>query len=170
MSSALIALAVQVGAPIVQRILSERIGSGNSQLAVDVIGAIAKRTGVPVGDLEAVAQNDPGPVMRAIKEVEVMAPEMMQVILAETATREALLMQEAKSGGWKAAWRPLWMFLLGFLWLWNLVILHAINAIAKTALPQTDLSILMQVTGIFAGLYMGGHTIKEAVKSWRGSK
>lgn len=55
------------------------------------------------------------------------------------------------------------MYLLGFLWLWNLVILHVANAAWKIALPPLDTANLLALTGLFLSLYMGGHTVLRAL-------
>lgn len=170
MSAALIALATEIGAPIVRRILADRIGPGNALLAEQVVGAVAERVGVPVDALEDFARRQPSNVKNAISEVEGITPELVQIVVAETQAREAILLAEIAKGGWQAAWRPGWMILLAFLWLWNIVVLHVINAVAKIALPQMDLMILLQLTVVIAGLYMGGHTVKETVKNWKGAR
>lgn len=168
MYGTLISLAINVGAPLVERLLSERIGKENTRLATQVVEAIARRVGVLPEALEEHARAHPDETMEAIRTVEDMAPDFVALALEETRVRERLLLAETVKGGWKAAWRPAWMFMLGFLWVWNVVVLHVLNAVFKIALPPVDAAVLLQLTAIFAGLYMGGHTVKEAVKSWRG--
>lgn len=168
MYATLISLAIEIGAPFVRKALSDKFGPENARFAEDVVVAISERVGVTPADLEAHAQAHPDEVREAIHEVERMTPEMMEVMLAENRTREALLMAEAAKGGWTSAWRPLAMYMLGFLWLWNIVALHVFNAIFKIALPPTDLNVLLTLTGIYMTLYMGGHTAKEVAKVWKG--
>ena len=64
------------------------------------------------------------------------------------------------------AWRPLGMYLIGFLWLWNVVLLHVANAIWKIALPPVEFAVLLQISAIYMGLYMGGHTVKATVQNF----
>ncbi|GIT85425.1 hypothetical protein [Roseobacter sp. OBYS 0001] len=170
MSMALVSLAAQIGAPMVRKLLSDRIGSGNAKLAEEVAGAIAERVGVAPDQLEGFAAKEPEVVMSAIKEVEAMTPNMMQVALAETQTREALLLAETARGGWQAAWRPAGMYLIGFFWLWNMVILHIANAVFKIALPPTDFAILLQISAAYMALYMGGHTAKDVFRNRKGAR
>lgn len=169
MSAALIALAIEVGAPLVRRILSDRLGLQNARLAEQVVGAVAERLGVEPGFVDQYAQDHPEEARAAISEVERMTPEIMQVALAETRAREALLLAETAKGGWHSAWRPAAMYMLGFLWLWNVIFLHVLNAIFKIALPPMDHMTLLQLTGIYMTLYMGGHTAKEVAKAWKGA-
>lgn len=166
MSAALLALATQVGAPLVRRVLSDRIGGGNARLVEGVVTAIAERVGVSPDDLPGFAEQNPDMVRSAIEEVEATAPDLVQVYMAEAATREALLMAEASQGGWRSAWRPGWMILLGFFWFWQVIGLHVLNAIFKIALPMVPWEYLMGVTALFLGLYMGGHTVKDVAKSF----
>ncbi|WP_436399316.1 hypothetical protein [Roseobacter sp. S98] len=168
MSSALIGLAAEIGAPLVRRILSDRIGPGNTRLAEQVAGAVAERVGVDPGMLEEFAADNPELVQGAIVSVEGIAPEMVQLAIAEAETREALLLAETAKGGWQAAWRPAGMYVIGFLWLWNAVLLHVLNAIFKIALPPMEWAVLIQGSVAYMGLYMGGHTVKDGLKTWRG--
>ncbi|MEM7667733.1 MAG: hypothetical protein AAF317_01105 [Pseudomonadota bacterium] len=170
MSAALLALAADIGTPIVRKILSDRIGAGNARLAESVAEAVAERAGIRRADIDEWVRDQPDVMREAMLEVEAKTPEMIALYVAETEAREAILLAETAKGGWQAAWRPGWMLLLAFLWAWNIVVLHVINAIAKIALPQMDLWILLQLTALIAGLYMGGHTVKETVKNWKGAR
>lgn len=165
--SALIALAAEIGAPLVRSILANRVGAGNARLAEQVIGAIAERSGVAPDLLESFAQENPQVVSEAVAEVERMAPEVMALYLAETEAREAILLAEVAKGGWQAAWRPGWMYLLGLLWLWQVMILHALNAVFKIALPMMPWEYLMGLSALVWGIYSGGHTVKEVAKTWK---
>ena len=168
MSAALISLAIEVGAPLVRRILSDKLGLENTRLAEQVVGAVAERLGVAPDQVDGYANAHPDAVRSAIKEVERMTPEIMQVALAETRAREAILLAETAKGGWQSAWRPAAMYMLGFLWIWNVIVLHVLNAIFKIALPPTDHMTLLHLTGLYMTLYMGGHTAKEVAKAWKG--
>ena len=82
-----------------------------------------------------------------------------------------LMRSEMAAGGplWTWAWRPAGMWGLGALWFWNLILLHVANAFWKIALPQADLGLLFQLTAVYMGLYMGGHTVKDVVQKWKGA-
>lgn len=65
------------------------------------------------------------------------------------------------------AWRPGWMWLLAFVWLYALILRPLANAAFSAAIEAVDLTILMTLTGVFTGLYMGGHTAKSIVSGLR---
>ncbi len=167
MSAALIATAMNVGAPLVRQILSGKIGNGPTGLVMDVVDQIAKRAGVPVSKLEAVAETDPDLIHEAIEQVEAMAPEMIALYASGVEKQFALLTLETQGPRWFSAWRPLWMYFLMFLWFWNIVAVHMINAIMKWAVPQIDMTMLLSLTGLFMALYMGGHTLKDFARTLR---
>ena len=165
--SALLPLAMQLGLPIVVRVLSGRIGSVNGQLVGTVLDAIATRVGTTVDKLDEVAETMPAEVGAAMREVEGIAPEMVEVYDRGLQGQFALLMAEREDPVWMRAWRPLGMYVIGFLWLWAIVLLHGLNAIFKIALPPVDLGILFQLSALYLGLYMGGHTVKDFVaRKW----
>ena len=161
---ALIALAADFGAPLVRDALAKRLGGGNTQLAIDVAGAVARRAGVPVEDLERLAKDDPHLVGKAITETEqVEMPGLLSVYLREADARAELLTSEEREAPWKSAWRPGMMYLIGFLWLWSLLLQPAIDAWGPSVAP-VPLATLMQLTVLYLGLYMGGHTVKAVAQ------
>lgn len=166
--SAIAALALNAGLPIIEKVLTGKLGDTGGQLAAEVLGAIAKRVGVSPDQLDGVADQQPGQVIDAMRKVEAMSPEIVGLYAAGLQGQFALLQAETAEGGWKAAWRPAGMYLLGFLWLWNVVLLHVGNAIWKTALPPMPFPELFQVSGLYMGLYMGGHTLKDVASKWVG--
>jgi hypothetical protein len=169
MLPALIAIAAQVGAPMIEKILAGKIGNANASLATDVIAKIATQAGTTVEGLGSLLDTSPNDVGSAMKQVEAMSPELIALYAAGLEGQFALLQAEQSEPLWIRAWRPLGMYGLGFLWMWNLVILHAANAFWKIALPQTDLSMLFQLSALYMGLYMGGHTVKDFVSAKWGS-
>ena len=158
MTAPLAALAVQIGAPIVRAALERRLG-GDGRLADAVTGAIARRLGAEPETLDTLAETDPGRVIDAMREVERDAPDMIALHAAEIEAAAALAQAMQADPAWMRAWRPGWMYLLGFLWLWNLVLLHVCNALWKIALPPLPTTDLLALTGMFLALYMGGHTV-----------
>ena len=166
--SALLALAAQAGVPLLKGILARRFGDARGRLAGEVIDAIAARAGVPdAAALDALIETTPGNVIEAMREVEREVPEKFSVLLRDTEGRIALLEAEQQEGGWRSAWRPAGMYVIGFLWAWNAVLLHIANALWKIALPPMPFSELVQVTGLYMGLYMGGHTVKDLAEKWK---
>lgn len=164
----LIALAVQVGAPLVRSVLERRIGAGNARLVADVVEAVAGRAGVAPADLDRLVHDEPPRVIAALRETEAAMPDLLALHDATMARQMDLLKAEMRGPWWGWAWRPLTMWLLAFLWLWNVVILHVANAIWRIALPVTDLGLLFSLTAVYMALYMGGHTVKDWVRVTRG--
>jgi hypothetical protein len=167
MSAALIGAAMNVGAPLVRQILSGKIGDGQASLLMDVVDQIAKRSGLPVSQLEQAAETDPDAILEAINQVEAMAPEMIALYASGVEKQFALLTMETDGPRWFSAWRPLWMYFLMFLWFWNIVAVHMINAVMKWAVPQIEMTTLLSLTGLFMALYMGGHTLKDFARTFR---
>lgn len=157
----LIAIAAEVGAPIVKKILEKKLGSADADLAGNVIDAIARQAGVSVTDLEGYASAHPDVVGEAVKAVEEMSPELIGLYSQGLKGQFELLQAEQSDPEWMRAWRPGWMYLLGVFWTWNIILLHVLNAIFKIALPPVPFGDLVTLTGIFMGLYMGGHTVKD---------
>lgn len=157
--SVFVTMATQVGLPMVKAILERRLGPANGRLASDVLEAVAARAGVTPDKLEDVATATPGVVLDAMREVERMTPEMLAAYDADLRLSLATIEAEKGDPAWARAWRPGWMYLLGFLWFWNLVGLHVANAIWKIALPSLPTTDLLALTGMFLALYMGGHTV-----------
>lgn len=157
--SAIAGLALQAGLPMVEAILTQRLGDAGGRLAGDLMRTVAVRLGVEASGVEAVAEETPGRVIDALREVERAAPELLAAYDRDLQLQLAMLQAEQGEPTWHKAWRPGWMYLLGFLWLWNLVLLHICNAIWKIALPPLPTTDLLALTGMFLALYMGGHTV-----------
>lgn len=168
MSSTLTALALQIGVPLISRVLTDRIGSGNAQLATDVVGAVARRLGVGVDEVEHIAAEDQPRVIDALRDTEANMPELIALHAQTVEHQFALLQAEQKGPWWGWAWRPFMMWMLAFLWLWSVIILHVCNAVWRIALPQPDLAVLFSLTSVYMALYMGGHTVKDWVRVSRG--
>lgn len=168
--SALASLAGQAGIKIVTAILSKKLGDGAGQLAGDVLGEIAKQVGVAPDQLDQAAEDRPQVVIDALRNVEARTPELVALYAAGLELQKAQLAAEAAEPFWMRAWRPGGMYMIGLLWLWNVIVLHVCNAIWKIALPQMPFEQLVQLSGLYMGLYMGGHTIKDAVTKWSEAK
>lgn len=167
----LAAIALNAGFPIIEKVLSRKLGDKGGRLAGDIIQAIATQAKLPVDDLEATADSAPGRIIDAMRTVETTtAADKVDLYLKETEAQLAMFQAEQEGPAWVSAWRPLGMYLLGFLWLWNSVLLHVANAIWKIALPAMPFSDLIQLSGLYMGLYMGGHTVKDVVAKWVGQK
>jgi hypothetical protein len=168
--SALASLAGSAGIKIIERIIGQRLGDGAGQLAGQVLGEIAAQVGVPVDQLEQAAIDQPPVVIDAMRSVEARTPELIALYAAEVELQQQALAAEAGEPLWARAWRPGGMYLIGLLWIWNVIVLHVLNASLKIALPPMPFEQLMQLSGLYFGLYMGGHTIKDMVGKWAGAR
>ena len=166
----LIALAIQAGLPSIASILQRKLGDAGGALATDVLTTIASRAGAKVEDLEKMADENPGKVLDAMRKVEPMTPELIALYTKGLEQQFTLLQAEIAEGGWKAAWRPAGMWFVLVLWFYQIIGLHVANAIWKIALPASPWEQLVTFTGMYMGLYMGGHTIKDVVTKLAGAK
>lgn len=106
--------------------------------------------GLPADKLEA-----------AIRAAETETPELIAAWSRQQELANELMRDEIEKGPfWNWAWRPLTMWLIGFLWLWSLVLVPALNAALAASVPL-HLSELVWLTTAYMALYMGGHTAKE---------
>lgn len=171
-----------LGGPVLARALGRRFGEEIGEFAEDALEALGKAfdvapTEAAVTDvLEREAKAQPE-VAKA--KVRVAEADMAAVFLAEAEKVRAendqqrmtneLLLEETKEAWWAWAWRPAGMWFLLLLWFWNIIALHVLNAIFKIALPPADAMVLLQLSAVYMGLYMGGHTVKDFVaKKWGG--
>lgn len=166
MSLSLAQIALNAGLPVLEKLLSRKIGDQGGQLAGEVLRAIADRLHVAPEQVEAEIDSRPGAVIEAMREVERMTPEMTALYAAGLQGQFALLQAESAEPLWARAWRPGGMYLILFLWAWNIVLLHVANAIWRIALPPAPYDALGWLTGVYLSLYMGGHTLKDVVQKW----
>lgn len=162
----------KVGAPFLKKILDGSLPAPWNSAGGMLVDVLADRLGASEPTAGAIVeryQENPTMTGQIIQEVEA-DPNVILAGVAQQKETNTLLLAEMKEPLWTWAWRPLGMYGLGFLWLWSIVLLHALNAIFKIALPQPDLSLLLQVTALYMTLYMGGHTLKDFVaKKWGGA-
>ena len=166
MMAPLIALAVQAGLPVIEKMLSKKIGDEGGKLATSVIQAIAERAGITPDAIGAMVNETPGRIIEAMREVNQAAPDMIAAYDRDIQLQLAALAAEQDDPIWMRAWRPAGMYLIGFLWAWNTALLHMANAIWRIALPPMPFDQLLQLSGLYMGLYMGGHTVKDVVAKW----
>lgn len=166
MSLSLAQIALNAGLPIIEQILSKKLGDAGGQLASQTLRAIAERLKVEPEAIEAEADRSPGAVIDAMREVERMSPEMIALYATGLQGQFALLQAESTEPFWSRGWRPTGMWLILFLWAWNIVILHVANAVWKIALPPAPFDALGWLTGVYCSFYMGGHTLKDVVQKW----
>jgi hypothetical protein len=165
----LAAIALNAGLPIIEKVLSGKLGDARGQLASQVIRKIAEGAGVTPDSLETLADVEPGRVIDAMRAAEKATPELMALYAADAQLQLAALAADRESA-FAYSWRPGGMYLLGFLILWNAVILHVANAVWRIALPPMPWDVLFGIASLYAGLYMGGHTVKDVVAKWTRAK
>lgn len=157
-----------VGAPLLKKIIDGTLPAPWNSLGGAAIDVLAERLGTaptPEAIVEQY-QADPataGPIIQALEE----SPDVILAGVQQQHETNELMLAEMKEPLWTWAWRPAGMWGLGLLWFWNIIILHVLNAIFKIALPPADAGILIQLSALYMGLYMGGHTVKDFVaKKW----
>jgi hypothetical protein len=166
LASILIDVAARVGAPIVKSLLEKHVGGAAGEIGGMVIDAIAGKAGVTPDKLQ---NQDPKILETAVRDVEAAAPDL--IVAWNVQQRQAIELMRAEMGNgrswWMWAWRPAWMWFLGFLFLFRLVLVPVTDAILGSSIAAgVDLSTMMTLTAWFMGLYMGGHTVKDALAKW----
>lgn len=179
LTSILVGMAVDVGAPLVRDILSQKFGPQSGQMAEAVIKSVATSAGVPVEALPDLAAKSPAVVKEAVLQAEAMAPELIALYAAGLEGQFKMLSQETIEGPLQSGWRWGWMYLLGVFWTFYILIFPIVNALpqalgSEIRVEVLEASILLTLTSWFIALYMGGHTLKElgknaidAVRTWR---
>lgn len=166
LASILIDVAAKVGAPIVKSLLEKHVGGTAGEIGGMVIDAIAGKAGVPAAELQ---NQNAKTIENAVRDVEAAAPDL--IIAWNVQQRQAIELMRAEMDNsrswWMWAWRPAWMWFLGFLFLFRLVLVPVTDAILGSSIAATvDLSTMMTLTAWFMGLYMGGHTVKDLAAKW----
>ena len=171
-----------LGGKALSGIIAKRFGTEMGDLAKEAMVVLGQAFGVDPEPaaiekrITEVQASDPKAAQGAVAYAEsLVAPKLLdyaEVLKQENISQQqAIELQKAEMAEpwWAWAWRPGGMWLVGFLWLWSVVILHVLNAIFRIALPQPDLTILVTLSGLYMGLYMGGHTLKDFFqKKWGG--
>ena len=167
----LASIAITVGAPILGQIL-RGLGGPAGAIAGDVaeiaLKKIGERLGVEPTEDAIAAEYDKSPdetgaVLREVSDA--MAPVYLQGLEGQF----ALLQGESKEGIVQSAWRWGWMYLLAAFWVWRIVILPLLNRGNAAPVEAVDIGLLLTLTSIFCGLYMGGHTLKDLGKNIAGA-
>lgn len=166
LASILLTAAGDLAVPVIRTILGDKLGGAGGELAGKVINIIADKAGVAPDRLPEVPT---GELQQAVVAAEPAAADiLMQHVKSQRLMNETLKAELDKGGPtWTWAWRPGWMWLLAFVWLYALILRPLANAAFGAAIEAVDLTILMTLTGVFTGLYMGGHTAKSIVSGLR---
>lgn len=169
LASILLGAAGELAVPAIKEILGDKLGGAGGEIAGKVIDAIAEKAGVSVEDLPNLESGD---LKNAIEEAEPVAADILvQHVESQRLMNETLRAEMDKGGPtWTWAWRPGWMWLLAFVWLYALILRPLTNAAFGASIEAIDLGILMTLTGVFTGLYMGGHSVQRGIEKWRGER
>lgn len=169
LASILLTAAGDLAVPIIKKILGDKLGGAGGEIAGKVIDIIADKAGVTPDKLPGVPDDD---LRDAIIAAEPEAADiLMQHVESQRLMNETLQAELDKGGPtWTWAWRPGWMWLLAIIWLYALILRPLTNAAFGASIEAIDLGILMTLTGVFTGLYMGGHTALRGIKEWRAGK
>lgn len=165
LASILLNAAGSLAVPVIKKILGDKLGGMGGDLAGRVIDIIAEKAGVPVDKL-ADAANLPEAILAA----EPDAVELLtQHVESQRLMNETLKAELDKDGPtWTWAWRPfgMWLFLAIIAHLTFLVPLLNI-VLTSPLILVLDVPTIVTLFLTYTGLYMGGHTAKAAVESWR---
>ena len=166
LASILIDVAARVGAPIVKSLLEKHVGGAAGEIGGMVIDAIAGKAGVAPGALPSLPAKD---LEAAVAAVEAETPGLVAAWVDQQREANRLMLAELdrSESWWTWAWRPAWMWFLGFLFLFRLVLVPIADAIlGSDVAAAVDLPTMMTLTAWFMGLYMGGHTLKDLAVKW----
>lgn len=166
LASILIEAATRVGAPIVKQLLEQHVGGAAGEIGGMIIDAIAGKAGVAPDVLPSLPGKD---LEAAVAAVEADTPGLVAAWVDQQRETNRLMLAELdrSESWWTWAWRPAWMWFLGFLFLFRLVLVPIADAILGSDIAAAvDLSTMMTLTAWFTGLYMGGHTLKDALTKW----
>ncbi|KQZ92789.1 hypothetical protein ASD64_19270 [Mesorhizobium sp. Root157] len=166
LASILLTAAGELAVPVIRKLLNESIGNAGGDITGKVIDIIAAKAGVTPDRLPDVPAPD---LQDAIVAAE---PEAADILIKHVESQRLIneaVKAELDKGGptWTWGWRPGWMWLLAFVWLYALILRPLANAAFGAAIEAVDLTILMTLTGVFTGLYMGGHTAKSIISGLR---
>jgi hypothetical protein len=145
--------------PLIKKILAGEVGDG--QLIKTVIETIAGKADVPVDALPDLGLDQ---LAKAARDAEPLAADALAQMVESQRLMNETIAAERTEHWFSWAWRPGWMWLLGVLWTYALVLRPIVNAAFTASIEAVDLSMLAMLTTVYVGLYMGGHTIKEAMK------
>jgi hypothetical protein len=168
LASILIKAATKVGAPIVKQLLEKQLGGAAGEIGGVIIYAIAGKAGVPADDLPSVPAKE---LEAAVAATEAETPRLVATWVEQQREANRLMLAELdkSESWWTWAWRPAWMWFLGFLFLFRLVLVPIADAaLGSDIAASVDISTMMTLTAWFMGLYMGGHTLKDLAVKWAG--
>jgi len=164
----LLPILADVGAPILKRLIQQKmsgLAAAGADMAVDTIAKSLKVESTPEAIVDA--YNDaPEQVGQLIRDVESINSDVWaQYLIAATEARAELFAREDSKTFFHDGWRPAMCWLLIWLFLSNATILPIINAVFKTSIPLTDWQHIIAFASVWLVIYGGGHTAKSVFGS-----
>lgn len=165
LAAILLDAASSLAVPVIKRILAEKLGGQVGDIAGKVIDAIAEKAGVAPEALPGLPAEQ---MQEALVAAEPVAADILVQHVESQRLANELMQAELDKGGplWTWGWRPMWMWLLAALWTYALMGRPLANAAFGWSIEALDTGVLMTVTTVYVGLYMGGHTIKDIAAKW----
>lgn len=181
---ALESILLDLGAPILAKVIGQRFGQDAGDIAAVGVKALADALGVEptraaVEAAVTAGQPSTGPKVAAAE------AEMPDLLLAQAELQRAANVQQQQSNAlllaamdkgppWTWSWLYAWQWFLMFLWAWTLVLVYLANAALRltgdgAGLPAPDIASLLTLTGLYLSLHMGGHTILELMRGKQGN-
>jgi len=159
----LVPILLQVGAPILKRVLEKEVGGTAGEVGSVVVNAIATKLGVePTADaIKKEFDSDPDGTGAVIRDVEA-SRDWIMYMAAANAGRDRLLEREDKRESFFSwGWRPAMSWLVIFLFGWAMVLVPTVNAAFGADLVPPSTEDILQFAGIWLVIYGGGHTAKS---------
>lgn len=156
--------AVRTGSNIVKEIIEKQLGPTIGGAAGSLIDMVATNLGVEPEEIPSVPQTDIDHAVIAADE----SPEILRLYVEQQRMTNSLLLAEMqeKEGAWTWAWRPAWMWFLMLLWAWNGIINPLVQGAFGASIPPIPYEYLAGVTAVYTTLYLGGHTVKSAMRDY----
>ena len=175
---------LQIGAPILAKVIGQRFGKDAADIAQVGIEALAESFGVePTREaVEAAIKPNQTTSVAKVQAAEAKMPELLLAqaeVMRRGNEQQALtnqLQRDAMSKGplWTWAWLYVWQYVLMFLWVWALILVHLVNAGVRilgsadaavaSVMPAPAVPDMLALTTLYLGLHMGGHTVLELMR------
>lgn len=156
------------GTKFLGRIVGE--ASPAARIVVEKIGAVLGGAATP----EAIADRfkaDPDAVIAAAREVEAGDPAMWEYLAFTEQGKFAVLQREdERKSPFSWAWRPAMSWLLIVMWAWSGMLLPIVNTAFGSAIGGMSIGDLVTFSGIWLGIYSGGHMAQNLAGRWAETK
>jgi len=154
---------LQVGAPILKRVLEKEVGGTAGEVGSVVVDTIATKLGVePTAEaIKKEFDGDPDGTGAVIRDVEASRDWIMYMAAANAGRDRLLEREDARESFFSWGWRPAMSWLVIFLFGWAMVLVPTVNAAFGSNLVPPSTEDILQFAGIWLVIYGGGHTAKS---------